>query len=287
MQFLVELPWSLIILVMVLGLCIGSFLNVVIYRLPLMMQREWAAECKNIEQEEFPDLPERFNLATPTSACPNCGNGIKPWQNIPVFSYLLLRGRCKHCATPISVRYPLVEFFTAVISLLVIWQFGLTEQAAVVLIFSWLLISMALIDADTMLLPDSLTLPLLWLGLAVNSLGAFVPLVEAVWGAIIGYLCLWSVYWLFKLATGKEGMGYGDFKLLAALGAWLGWQALPMVILISALCGVIYGLTQMALSRHERSQPMPFGPWLAAAGWITMLWQEPISNTYLRLSGLQ
>jgi leader peptidase (prepilin peptidase)/N-methyltransferase len=278
----------------IVGLCIGSFLNVVIYRLPEMMRRSWLDECRNFLQEQniaidaqaIPSYPQPFNLSQPRSRCPACERAIRPWENIPVLSFLALRARCSNCNTRISWRYPAIELFTGLVSAVVVWQWGLTPQSLLILLASWTLIALSFIDIDHQLLPDSITLPLLWLGLVANSFGLFVHLNDALWGAVIGYLSLWSVYWGFKLVTGKEGMGYGDFKLLAALGAWMGWQALPVIILISALSGIAITVTQMALSGRSRHTPIPFGPYLAIAGWIALLWRDDIVTAYLGLSGL-
>jgi len=271
-----------------LALCVGSFLNVVIYRLPVMMNRDSRAIASEIMAEpETPDTPytadsDTFNLMVPRSRCPNCGHGISALQNIPVISWLLLRGKCGGCSTPIAARYPLIEALTGLLSIAVLWQFGFGWLGLACLVATWMLISMAFIDFDTMLLPDSLTLPLLWLGLIVNSFDAIAPLASAVWGAVIGYLVLWSIYWLFKLVTGKEGMGYGDFKLLAALGAWLGWQALPAIILVSSVSGVLYAIVTGLFASKERGKPMPFGPFLAIAGWVCLL----LRDTFLGLYGI-
>ncbi len=275
----------------VLGLLIGSFLNVVVYRLPIMLQREWATQCAELREAPAPEhTPARFNLLVPASACPACGTAIRPWQNIPVISWLLLRGRCAACGTAISTRYPVVEAATAVFSLAVIWQFGATPQGAAALLFTWTLIAASLIDFDTTLLPDSLTLPLMWAGLLLaltaGGTGVFADLPSAVIGAAAGYLILWSIYWLFKLVTGKEGMGYGDFKLLAAIGAWLGWQVLPQVILLSAVVGAAVGLSLMVVRGRDRDMAIPFGPYLAAAGWIALVWGEDINRLYLGATGL-
>ena len=275
----------------VLGLLIGSFLNVVVYRLPIMLQREWATQCAELREAPAPEhTPARFNLLVPASACPACGTAIRPWQNIPVISWLLLRGRCAACGTAISTRYPVVEAATAVFSLAVIWQFGATPQGAAALLFTWTLIAASLIDFDTTLLPDSLTLPLMWAGLLLaltaGGAGVFADLPSAVIGAAAGYLILWSIYWLFKLVTGKEGMGYGDFKLLAAIGAWLGWQVLPQVILLSAVVGAAVGLSLMVVRGRDRDMAIPFGPYLAAAGWIALVWGEDINRLYLGATGL-
>jgi leader peptidase (prepilin peptidase) / N-methyltransferase len=270
----------------VLGLLIGSFLNVVIYRLPLMMMREWKASLAEADALILPELPERFNLATPRSRCPHCQAPITALQNIPVISYLLLKGRCANCKAPISARYPIVEAVTGVLSLLVIWHLGVGWAGLLGLVFLWTLVALTLIDVDHQLLPDNLTLPLLWLGLMANSVSVFVPLHEAVWGAAVGYLSLWSVYWLFKLATGKEGMGFGDFKLLAALGAWMGWQSVPLIIILSSLVGAVIGGAAMILAGRGRDFRIPFGPYLAGAGLIAFIWGEPLITLYKRFSGL-
>ncbi|MNQ45671.1 Type 4 prepilin-like protein leader peptide-processing enzyme [compost metagenome] len=270
---------------LVLGLLIGSFLNVLVYRLPLMMQRDWQAQAREIlEQPALPDAP-LFNLVLPNSRCPHCGHEIRPWENIPLISYLLLRGKCSSCKAPISLRYPLVELACGLLSAYVAWHFGFGWQTAGILLLTWGLLAMSLIDADHQLLPDALVLPLLWLGLIANYFGLFTSLEAALWGAIGGYLSLWSVYWLFKLVTGKEGMGYGDFKLLAMLGAWGGWQVLPLTILLSSLVGAVLGLIMLRLRNAETSTPIPFGPYLAIAGWIALLWGEQISGSYLQFAG--
>ncbi|MBS0372453.1 MAG: prepilin peptidase [Proteobacteria bacterium] len=264
-----------------LGLFVGSFLNVVIHRLPLMMEREWQAEAAALRGEE-PDAPQpRFNLATPRSRCPHCGHLIGALENIPVVSYLLLRGRCRHCDGPISVRYPLIEVLCATLSGFTAYHFGFGVAGWGALVFVWALIALCFIDLDTQLLPDSITLPLLWLGLLLNLSGTYTDVSSAVVGASAGYLTLWSVYWLFKLATGKEGMGYGDFKLLAALGAWMGWQILPLTILLSSLVGAIVGVALIVLRRHGREIPIPFGPYLAAAGLLALYWGRPLTQAYL------
>jgi len=271
-------------------LIIGSFLNVVIYRLPIMMEREWREQCEEMAKSptvtEVPE--ERFDLVVPRSRCPSCGQLIKAWQNIPVVSYLILGGKCAKCGESISARYPIVEMMTAVLAALCAWRFGVGPEAIMAIVMTLALVPVAMIDADTQLIPDSIVLPLMWIGLAMSLyhpvVGAetlFVAPHDAIVGAIAGYLSLWSIYWLFKLVTGKEGMGYGDFKLLAALGAWLGWQQLPLIILMSAVVGAIVGIAIMVIRKHERSVPIPFGPYLAAAGWISMLWGETIKNTYL------
>jgi leader peptidase (prepilin peptidase) / N-methyltransferase len=265
------------------GLLIGSFLNVVIYRVPIMMQRE---SDNYVAHENGKPLPHavRYNLVTPRSACPHCGHQISALENIPVISYLFLRGKCIECKTPISARYPVVELLTGSLSAFLIWRFGSGLTGLAALVFAYLLIAMTFIDADTQLLPDDLTLPLLWCGLLVNLHGAFVPLDQAVIGAVTGYLCLWIIYWLFKLVTGKEGMGYGDFKLLAALGAWLGWKMLPIIVLLSASVGAVVGIALMVLARRGRDIPIPFGPYLAVAGIIALLYGKPLAQAYLGFS---
>lgn len=264
----------------ILGLLIGSFLNVVIHRMPKMMQRE---SDNYVAQESGRPLPhmERYDLVLPRSACPHCGHRITALENIPVLSYLALGGKCSQCKAPISMRYPLVEALTGALSAFMVWHFGSGAAGLASLVFLWLLIAMTFIDADTKLLPDDLTLPLLWLGLLVNLDGAFAPLHEAVIGAAAGYLSLWSVYWLFKLATGKEGMGYGDFKLLAALGAWMGWTMLPLIILLSSVVGAVVGICLIAFTRRGRDNPIPFGPYLAAAGLIALIWGKMLVQRYL------
>jgi len=254
------------------GLAVGSFLNVVIHRLPKMMENEWRAQCAELEGRALADEP-RYNLMVPRSSCPACGTTIRARDNIPVVSWLLLRGKCAHCAAAISPRYPVVEASTAMLSALVVWKFGASPTGFAVCVFTWILIALTCIDADTTLLPDDLTIPLLWLGLLAN-LFALIPavaLADAVIGAVAGYLILWAVYWAFRLATGKEGMGYGDFKLLAALGAWLGWKALLPVLLLSSLVGAIVGIAMIVLQRRGRSVPIPFGPYLATAGFLVMM----------------
>jgi len=266
-----------------LGLCVGSFLNVVIHRLPRMMEREWQAQCAELRGEALQD-GEPLTLALPRSRCPHCGHQITALENIPLFSYLvLLRGKCAGCGQRISPRYPIIELLTGLVSAYAAWHFGPTLQLAGALLLIWALIALSAIDFDTQLLPDSITLPLLWLGLLFNLSATFAELPAAVIGAMAGYLALWSVFWLFKLATGKEGMGYGDFKLLAALGAWLGWPLLPAIILISSVVGAVVGVTLIIAARHGRNVPIPFGPYLAAAGVITLFWGDAITRGYLGL----
>ncbi|KIF81906.1 prepilin peptidase [Noviherbaspirillum autotrophicum] len=264
----------------IFGLLIGSFLNVVIHRLPKMMQRE---SDNYVAQESGQPLPhtDKYNIMVPRSACPQCGHQITALENIPVLSYLFLRGKCIECKAVISARYPIVELMTGALSAFLVWRFGSGLAGLSTLVFAYLLIAMTFIDLDTQLLPDDLTLPLLWCGLLVNLNGAFVPLGDAVIGAVAGYLSLWSVYWLFKLTTGKEGMGYGDFKLLAAMGAWLGWKMLPVIILLSSLVGALVGISLILFARHGRDTPIPFGPYLAAAGVIALLYGRSIVEAYL------
>jgi leader peptidase (prepilin peptidase)/N-methyltransferase len=285
--------------VFLLGLMVGSFLNVVIYRLPIILEREWqsqAAEVLAAGKAATTDLEVvvPFTLSTPGSACPKCKASIKAWQNIPVLSWLVLRGRCAACKAPISARYPLVELATGLLSAWVAWHFGLGMPAACALLVTWSLIALTGIDIDHQLLPDNITLPLMWAGLlAAVALGPMVgtPLPvspkDAVIGAAAGYLSLWLVFHAFKLLTGKEGMGYGDFKLFAALGAWLGWKLLPLVIILSAASGAALGIVLIALRGRDRSAPIPFGPYLAAAGWLAMMYGDSMVSTYLRVSGLQ
>ena len=278
--------------VALLGLMIGSFLNVVIYRLPLMMQRDWACECRDLLEDELDPkkiekdtLPENFSLALPASSCPNCQHKITLLENIPVISWLMLRGKCSSCKTKISARYPIIEAVTAILSVVVALHFGVTWQTLAVLPLTWALISLTLIDFDHMILPDQITLPLIWLGLLINLNGLFVPLEDAVIGAMAGYMSLFSVYWLFKLVTGKEGMGFGDFKLMAVFGAWLGWQLLPILILMASVVGAIVGISMVLFSGHKRDNAIPFGPYIAVAGWITLLWGQSIWQWYLSFLG--
>lgn len=277
-----SLPWLYFSLVFLFSLMIGSFLNVVIHRLPIMLEREWQAEYLSYFNPETQlQQEERYNLMVPRSACPHCGHAITAMENIPLLSWLWLKGRCRECQAPISARYPLVELLTALLSLVVAATFPPSWGLLAALLLTWVLVALTFIDLDKMLLPDQLTLPLLWGGLLFNLAGGFVPLADAVIGAMAGYLVLWSLYWAFKLLTGKEGMGYGDFKLLAALGAWLGWQALPIVLLLSSLVGAIIGISLILLRNHHQGKPIPFGPYLAIAGWIALLWGDTITSWYL------
>ncbi|BCO12044.1 prepilin peptidase [Aeromonas hydrophila] len=277
-----SLPWLYFSLVFLFSLMIGSFLNVVIHRLPIMLEREWQAEYLGyFNPETQPQQEERYNLMVPRSACPHCGHAITAMENIPLLSWLWLKGRCRECQAPISARYPLVELLTALLSLVVAATFPPGWGLLAALLLTWVLLALTFIDLDKMLLPDQLTLPLLWGGLLFNLTGGFAPLADAVIGAMAGYLVLWSLYWAFKLLTGKEGMGYGDFKLLAALGAWLGWQALPIVLLLSSLVGALMGIGLILLRNHHQNKPIPFGPYLAIAGWIALLWGDTITRWYL------
>ncbi|MCK5917461.1 MAG: prepilin peptidase [Cocleimonas sp.] len=269
----------------IFSLIIGSFLNAAIYRIPIMMQKEWHQECKELLQEDSNQQEsvaskkeETFNLMTPRSTCPSCGHMITALENVPVLSYLFLRGKCSSCKIGISVQYPLIEIFTAVLSIFVAWKFGFTWQTLAALVFAWTLITLSIIDAKTFLLPDNLTLPLMWLGIAVNYNHLFVDLQSSVLGAMIGYLSLWTIFQIFKLVTGKEGMGFGDFKILAALGAWGGWQILPFTIFTASLFGAIFGILWMAIKRDKNANMIPFGPWLASAGFIAFLWRDDITQ---------
>lgn len=284
---LAENFFVLAITTVVLGLAIGSFLNVVVYRLPLMLHAQWQGQCREIlELQTEETTTEKLNLIIPGSRCPHCGHQLAPWENIPVISYLLLRGKCSACRQRISLRYPTVELFTALASFVVVWELGLSWQAVGVLVLTWALIAMSLIDYDEQLLPDVITLPLLWLGLLINTQGLYADPVDAIFGAAVGYASLWGVFHLFRLLTGKEGMGYGDFKLLALFGAWLGWQYLLQIILLSSLVGAVFGILLILLRGRDRSKPIPFGPYLAGAGWLSLLWGAEINQAYFRFAGL-
>lgn len=290
-------PWFVFLCVGVLGLMVGSFLNVVIYRLPKMMELEWQKECQEYiasspdlsevkeASKSTPKPAEPFNLAVPRSACPKCGHKIASWENIPVVSYLFLRGRCSGCKAPISCRYPIIELATGLLGVAALWMFpGDLLQAGLAIALLWSLLCLTMIDIDHHLLPDAITLPLLWAGLLINSFGIFTDLKSALYGAAAGYLALWSVFWLFKLATGKEGMGYGDFKLLAALGAWFGWQYLGLMIILSAFVGSVLGIAAILIMGRDKAQPLPFGPYLAGAGVITLFWGETLLTSYLQFA---
>ena len=279
--------------VILLGLIIGSFLNVVIHRLPVMLLRDWRRDCREFLAEKYPadvvaitpsaEPPAKYNLVVPRSACPHCGHPISALENIPVLSYLLLRGRCQSCKTHISLRYPIIETLSAILAFTVAWKFGFSYEFLFAAILSWALLSLTMIDIDHQYLPDQITLPLLWLGLILNLNNMYTDINSAVIGAIAGYLTLWSVYQLFKLITGKEGMGFGDFKLLGMFGAWLGWQLLPAIILISTLIGSIVGILLIVLKQHEKGKPIPFGPYLAGAGWVAMIWGNQLNALYFQL----
>lgn len=275
-------PAAFITVCVLLGLCTGSFLNVVIHRMPRIMENRWRAECAELANQELPP-PERFNLVVPRSRCPACAHRITAFENIPVLSYLVLRGKCSGCNAAISLRYPLVEALTGVVSGYIAWHMGFTWAAAGALFFTWAMIALAFIDLDTFYLPDDITLPLLWAGLLFNLFGGYTDLASAVIGAAAGYIALWLVFWAFKLATGKEGMGYGDFKLLAAIGAWLGWKVLPLVILLSSFVGAVVGVLLIVLARRGRNVPIPFGPYLAIAGLIALFHGEALTRRYLDL----
>jgi leader peptidase (prepilin peptidase) / N-methyltransferase len=273
---------TMLVVAAVVGLCVGSFLNVVIHRLPIMLERGWREQCAELADKETPPAP-RYNLIVPRSKCPACGHPIGALENIPVISYLVLRGRCRACKEPISARYPIVEILTAALTVAAIMRFGATPAGIAASIFLWILVALTFIDFDTQLLPDNLTLPLLWAGLFANIVGAVptVTLRNAVIGAIAGYLVLWTIYWLFKLIRGKEGMGYGDFKLLAALGAWLGWQVLPLIVMLSSVVGAVIGISLVAFKGRDHQIPLAFGPYLAIAGAIALFFGKPLVALYL------
>ncbi len=282
-----EQPWAFVGMALMLGLIVGSFLNVLAWRLPKMLAREWRAQAHEVLGLPADPAGPAYNLMRPNSCCPHCDQPLRARENIPLLSYLLLKGRCAHCREPISARYPFTELACALISAMVAWHFGFGWQAGAVMLLSWGLLAVSLIDIDHQLLPDTLVLPLLWLGLILNSGELLATLPDALWGAVIGYMSLWTVFWLFKLITGKDGMGYGDFKLLALLGAWGGWQILPMTLLISSLLGVIAGLILMRWRKPLAPLPMPFGPCLAIAGWIALLWGGQITDFYLQSVGFR
>ena len=291
-----QTPWLFVTLSFIFAAVIGSFLNVVIHRMPVMMKREWQQECNHYLSEYKPEVfnkskqqleqpidpyPEKYNLVVPGSACPKCKTNIKAIHNLPILGWLMLKGKCSACETSISVRYPIVELVTGCLIAFLAWHFGPSLDFALSSLLTFCLIALTGIDLDEMLLPDQITLPLLWLGLIINFNGVFTSLPDALIGAVAGYLSLWSVFWLFKLLTGKEGMGYGDFKLLAVFGAWLGWQVLPVIILLSSLVGAVVGITLIVVKKLNQGNPIPFGPYIAAAGWIAMIWGESIINWYI------
>ena len=280
-------PTLFISLTGILGLMLGSFLNVVIYRLPIMMEKSWRKQCHEFLEMDQPEADqETFNLVLPASRCPHCQTPIRPYQNIPVISYLLLRGKCAHCHAPIAMRYPIIEACTGMASAIVAWRFGFGYETLFALLLTWSLIALSAIDIDHHLLPDDITLPMLWLGLLLSLFSLYTTPEASIIGAIAGYMSLWTIYQAFKLLTGKEGMGYGDFKLLALFGAWLGWQLLPVIILLSSLVGAVVGITMIVFMQHDHSKPIPFGPYLAAAGWLAMLWGDRINQLYLQYTGM-
>lgn len=281
LQVLQDSPAFFIAVSALLGLLVGSFLNVVIHRLPKMMEAEWRLNCQSLDGQMPREATKKFNLLTPRSSCPHCGHAITALENIPLISYIGLRGKCRGCKAPISIRYPAVELLTGVLTALVSWKLGYASTTVFAWLFVFALIALTFIDLDTQLLPDDITLPLLWLGLLVNLNGGFTDLQSGVVGAAAGYLILWSIYWLFKLITGKEGMGYGDFKLLAAIGAWFGWQMLPAVILLSSLAGSVIGIGLILFARHGRSTPIPFGPYLALGGIAALFFGPTLASFYL------
>lgn len=287
-DFFIAYPAFLIFCATLFGVAVGSFLNVVIYRLPVMLDREWRAQCAEFLHSTAPPITtEKFNLAVPRSRCPKCGHAIRASENIPLLSYLWLRGRCSACSVRIPLRYPLIEFITGLLSAVVVWRYGFSVASFAALLLTWALIALTMIDFDHQLLPDNITLPWLWLGLLLSIGSVFTDMPSSIVGAVAGYLSLWIVYQVFKWATGKEGMGFGDFKLLGMLGAWLGWQALPVIILLSSLVGAAVGISLIVFARRDRRIPIPFGPYLAAAGWIYLVWGEQVNTYYLHLSGIQ
>jgi len=299
-NYLKDNPDFFLLSIFLFSLLVGSFLNVVIYRLPIMLKKEWRSDCVNFLSDEFKadkqdyqfpakatDKEEKFNLSVPRSRCPACGHKITALENIPLISWLFLRGKCSSCGSTISIRYPVIELSSGLLSVLVAYYFGIQWFTLAALVLTWSLIALTMIDFDTQLLPDNITLPLLWLGILANLLQlSDISLEQSIIGAILGYMSLWILYQLFKLATGKEGMGFGDFKLLAVLGAWLGWQALPLILLLSALVGAIVGISLTLFFGRDKNIPIPFGPYLASAGYISLLWGEPIKQFYFTIAGL-
>ena len=276
--------WLFFSMITFVGLSVGSFLNVVIYRLPIMLEREWRNECHSfLELEADKNANDTFNLSKPASSCPACGHKIRIWENIPLLSYIFLRGKCSSCSAHISAQYPVIEAATAILSVFIAIKFEVSLQTLFGLVLTWALIALTIIDAKKQLLPDSITLPLIWIGILVNTQGMFTDLQSSVFGAVAGYLILWSVYKAFKFFTGKEGMGYGDFKLLAALGAWMGWEMLPQIILLSSLVGAFIGIAMIIITRHDKNIPIPFGPYLAIAGWIAFIWGSDINRLWLNI----
>ena len=293
-QLMADSPLFFLSFVFIVSLMVGSFLNVVIYRLPVMMERSWKADFQAHFETDVSTLGSNtdstestpFNLIKPDSTCPKCQHKIRAWENIPVLSWLLLRGKCSQCKNAISIRYPLIELGTALCSVWIAWHFGYSWSALAGVVMTWILVALIFIDIDTMLLPDQLTLPLLWMGLLFSIVNPAVTSADSIIGATVGYLSLWSVYWAFKLLTGKEGMGYGDFKLLAALGAWMGWQYLAIVVLMSSLVGAVIGISVLSVQGKDKGQAIPFGPYLAIAGWLTLLYGDWISTKYWQWVGL-
>ena len=292
LDFLASNQTAFIVVIGILGLLIGSFLNVVIYRLPVILQRNWKAQCAeyleiaSAEDNAQNPKEEAFNLVVPRSRCPKCDHQITALENIPVISYLFLKGKCSDCGIHISIRYPIIEAITGLLSVVVAWQLGFTFAAAAALFLTWALVALTMIDFDHQLLPDNITLPFLWIGLLLSLANVFTDTQSSIIGAACGYMTLWSIYWLFKLVTGKEGMGFGDFKLLALFGAWFGWQYLPVIILLSSLVGAVVGISLILFKGKDKNIPIPFGPYLAAAGWIAMLWGDDIIDAYLKFSGI-
>lgn len=278
-------PLAFSLFAAVLGLIVGSFLNVVIHRTPIVLMRNWQRDCQEMAGDaESPTTHEKFNLITPRSRCPHCGHAITALENIPVFSYLWLRGKCSACRKSISPRYPFVELLSAALAAVTAWHFGFNAAGIAAITLTWLLIALAFIDIDHQLLPDVMVMPFLWVGLLLNLFNVFIPLPQAVIGAVAGYLSLWLVFHLFKLVTGKDGMGYGDFKLFALFGAWFGWQSLPLIILLSSFIGALIGIGLIIFQGRDRAKPLPFGPYLAAAGWVAMLWGDEILRQYLQMA---
>ena len=286
-QLLLQIPAAYLTLAVIFGLLVGSFLNVVIYRLPKMLEQEWISECSELLSLERSSNNSPLTLSKPASTCPNCGHKIRAWENIPVLSYLFLRGKCSNCKIGISFRYPLIEALSGLLSFAVLWHFGPTIAAVGVLLLAYSLIALSMIDFDHQILPDNMTLPLVWIGLLLNILNVYTDLQSAVIGAIAGYMSLWTVFWVFKLLTGKQGMGYGDFKLLAVFGAWLGWQYLPQIVLLSSFVGAVIGISLIIIRGRDRNIPIPFGPYLAIAGFTATLYGPQINHSYLQFAGLQ
>jgi len=287
-EYLGSSPTAFTVTALILGLMIGSFLNVVIFRLPVMLKRDWKTQCEEFLEIEADSSPaSKFNLSTPSSHCPQCEHKIRWWENIPLLSYLFLRGRCSGCQTHISLRYPIVELCTGLITAFAAWHFGFGIQALAAMFLGWVLIALSMIDFDTKLLPDNIVLPTLWIGILLNINGTFTSLESSVIGAAAGYMSLWSIFQVHHLITGREGMGFGDFKLLALLGAWLGWQSLLTILLLSSLVGAVVGISLIIFLGRDKQIPIPFGPYLAAAGWISLIWGDQLIRVYLDYSGLQ